>query len=107
MPELLETPYPAYFESDVVLRNGHTVRFRPVRHEDGDHLIRFYARLLRHSMHSRFFSARSPEAAAASSPTDVDYRREFGVIGELGGEIVAVAHYFAWPKRPDVAEVAF
>jgi len=105
--ELLENTYPAYLESDVVLRNGHTLRLRPVRHEDRGHLIRFYTRLSRHSMHARFFSARTPETALASSPTDVDYRRAFGLIGELRNEIVAVAHYFAFPKQPEIAEVAF
>jgi acetyl coenzyme A synthetase (ADP forming)-like protein len=103
---VIET-YPEHLESDVVLLTGRTLRLRPVRHEDRDHLIRFYTRLSPDALHARFFDSRTPEAAADSSPVDVDYRREFGVIGELSGEIVAVAHYFASASHPDVAEVAF
>lgn len=99
--------YPAHFESDVVLRSGRTLRLRPVRPDDRDHLIRFYTRLSPESLHLRFFDTRTPEAAAAASPADVDYRTDFGVVGELGGEIVAVAHYFASRAKPKKAEVAF
>ncbi len=84
--ELLESTYPAYLESDVVLRNGHTLRLRPVRHEDREHLSRLYARLSRKALQTRFFSARTPEAAVDSSAADVDYRHEFGIIGERAGE---------------------
>jgi acetyl coenzyme A synthetase (ADP forming)-like protein len=104
---LMDTTYPAYLESDVVLRTGRTLRLRPVRHGDREPLIRFYAQLSRKALHSRFFSARTPEAAADSSPADVDYRHDFGIVGEMAGEIVAVAHYFASPNHPGIAEVAF
>ena len=103
--DLMEASYPAHLESDVVLRNGRTLRLRPVRHDDRDHLIRFYTRMSPDSLHSRFFDARSPEAAADATPADVDYQREFGIVGELSAEIVAVAHYFA--GTTDCAEVAF
>ncbi|HEY6843001.1 MAG TPA: GNAT family N-acetyltransferase, partial [Thermoanaerobaculia bacterium] len=99
--------YPDHLESDVVLRTGRTLRLRPVRPEDREQLVRFYARLSSDSLHSRFFDSRTPEAAAEATPASVDYRREFGIVGELGGEVVAVAHYFASAKRPDLAEVAF
>jgi acetyl coenzyme A synthetase (ADP forming)-like protein len=38
---------------------------------------------------------------------DVDYNNDFGLIGELGGGIIGVAHYFRGAHRPTVAEVAF
>jgi acetyl coenzyme A synthetase (ADP forming)-like protein len=104
---LMEATYPSYLESDVVLRTGRTLRLRPVRHEDREHLIRFYTRLSPDSLHSRFFDTRTPESAADASPADVDYRREFGIVGEVSGQIVAVAHYFASAAHADVAEVAF
>ncbi|HKB79057.1 MAG TPA: GNAT family N-acetyltransferase, partial [Thermoanaerobaculia bacterium] len=104
---LMEIAYPAHFESDVVLRTGRTLRLRPVRPEDREDLIRFYTRLSPDSLHFRFFDTRTPEAALAGSPADVDYLREFGVVGELSGQIVAVAHYFSSPGNPKVAEVAF
>jgi acetyl coenzyme A synthetase (ADP forming)-like protein len=89
-----------------VLKTGRTIRLRPVRHEDGEGLLNFFRHLSRASIYSRFFNMRSPEAAVASTPVDVDYRRCFGMVAELGGEIVAVAHYIA-TVNPETAEVAF
>jgi acetyl coenzyme A synthetase (ADP forming)-like protein len=106
-PTVVETPYPSHLEADVVLRTGRTIRLRPVRHEDRDGLLEFFRRLSPASLYSRFFDMRTPEAAVACTPADVDYRRCFGMVGELNGEIVAIAHYFALNNRPEVAEVAF
>jgi acetyl coenzyme A synthetase (ADP forming)-like protein len=99
--------YPAQFETDVVLRTGHTLRLRPIRPEDRDRLLGFYSRLSTESLHSRFFDLCSPDRAITYSPTVVDYNLEFGVIGETATDIVAVAHYFASKHDPKVAEVAF
>jgi acetyl coenzyme A synthetase (ADP forming)-like protein len=101
------TAYPIQLESDVVLRTGRTLHIRPVRPEDRDSLIAFFARLSPESVHSRFFDLRSPERAEEASPATVDYDRELGVVGEVSGEITGVAHYFASTLRPEVAEVAF
>jgi len=99
--------YPAHLESDVVLRTGRTLHIRPVRAEDRQRLIDFYARLSPASLHARFFHLLTPECAADCSPVTVDYDREFGVIGEVSGEIAGVAHYFASKSAPNTAEVAF
>jgi acetyl coenzyme A synthetase (ADP forming)-like protein len=99
--------YPVQFESDVVLRTGRTMHIRPVRPEDQERLVDFYARLSPESLHARFFGMLRPEVAAASSPVNVDYDREFGAVAEIGGEIEGVAHYFAFRKHPEAAEVAF
>jgi acetyl coenzyme A synthetase (ADP forming)-like protein len=99
--------YPSQFDTDVVLKTGHTLHVRPVRSEDRERLQAFYSRLSPEALHARFFDLRSPERAVACSPVSVDYQLEFGVVGESGGDIVAVAHYFASPARPSVAEVAF
>lgn len=101
------TAYPIQLESDVVLRTGRTLHIRPVRAEDHDRLVEFYARLSPESIHARFFDFRTPESAVASSPATVDYASELGVISEANGEITGVAHYFASAKTPSVAEVAF
>ena len=99
--------YPAQFESDVVLRSGRTLHVRPVRPEDRDRLVSFYARLSPESIHARFFHLCSPESALESAPAEVDYDRSFGVIGETGHEIVGVAHYYGSVSDPKEAEVAF
>jgi acetyl coenzyme A synthetase (ADP forming)-like protein len=107
MTVILDGVYPAHLECDVVLRNGRTLRLRPIRIDDRDALRRFYASLSPQSMHNRFFSMRSPESAVEATPSDVDYRRDFALIGEIGPEIVAVAHYLSLPNQSTVAEVAF
>jgi acetyl coenzyme A synthetase (ADP forming)-like protein len=99
--------YPMQFEADVVLRTGHTLHLRPIRPDDRERLLAFYGRLSPETLHARFFDLCTPERALTYSPAEVDYDREFGVIGENLGDIVAVAHYFASKRRPDVAEVAF
>lgn len=100
-------PYPAHFESDVVLRNGRTLHIRPVRPDDRESLLAFYGAMSRDSLYMRFFDMRTPDAALRDSPTDVDYESDFGVIGELGGFIAGIAHYFRSRRNPSVAEVAF
>ena len=105
----MSTPagYPAHFESDVVLRNGRTLRVRPVRPEDRDAILQLFAGLSRDSLYMRFFDTRTPESALRDSPTVVDYQTDFGVVGEMGGALAGIAHYFRSTKNPRVAEVAF
>jgi hypothetical protein len=62
--------YPAHLERDVVLRNGRTLRLRPVRPEDREHLLAFFGSLSSRTMHARFFDMRSAEAALDSSPVE-------------------------------------
>jgi len=99
--------YPTQFEADVVLRTGHTLHIRPIRAEDRQRLLAFYSDLSPETLHARFFDLCTPDRAVDYSPADVDYDREFGVVGETGGGIVALAHYFASRRNPNVAEVAF
>ncbi len=104
---MVSATYPAQFESDVVLRNGRTLHVRPVRPEDRDRLISFYAGLSPESIHARFFHLCTPERAEESAPAEVDYDSSFGVIGESGDEIVGIAHYYRSASPSKEAEVAF
>ncbi len=99
--------YPSHFESDVVLRNGRTLHIRPVKPEDRERVLAFYRELSRDSLYMRFFDVRTPDAALRDSPADVDYETEFGVVGELGGELAGIAHFYRSRHHPEVAEVAF
>jgi len=47
------------------------------------------------------------DAERAAGFCRVDYDRQFALVGETAGRIVAVAHYFRLPRQPDRAEVAF
>ena len=99
--------YPAHLETDVVLRTGRTLHIRPVRHEDGAAMRDFFSGLSSDALHSRFFHMLNVESALASAPVDVDYDNVVGLAGEVGGEIVGVAHSFRSEQHPESAEVAF
>ena len=102
-----EIAYPAYLESDVVLRNGRTLRIRPVHGADRDRMGAFFSALSPATLHARFFAVCTAEKALEYAPASVDYVRDFGVVGEVGNRIVAVAHYYARTDDPRIAEVAF
>jgi acetyl coenzyme A synthetase (ADP forming)-like protein len=99
--------YPSHLEADVVLRNGRTLRVRPVRSGDGERLQAFFATLSPEAMHSRFFDICPPERALEYAPAAVDYVHDFGVVAEAGDRIAGVAHYFVSERHPQTAEVAF
>ena len=101
------SPYPAHLEFDVVLRTGRTLRVRPVRPDDREGVLAFYRGLSRQSQHDRFFDFQSAEQELRYSPVEVDYDRDFGLVGESGGKIVAIAHYFGSNRDKTLAEVAF
>jgi GNAT superfamily N-acetyltransferase len=99
--------YPAHREADVALRDGSTVRVRPVRAEDEDAMLRFLEGLDQGSRMFRFFSAGTDLNAAARLMTDVDYSRMYGLIAVRGAndDVVAQGNYFT--GRPGEAEIAF
>ena len=90
------------------MRDGSTLRLRPIKPDDAPALIEFHERLSPRSVYFRYFSplpALSPERAASIST--VDYNNNFGLIGELAGRLVAFACYYRNGKAHDRAEVAF
>jgi acetyl coenzyme A synthetase (ADP forming)-like protein len=78
-----------------------------VRPDDAAALLAFYQRLSPDSLYFRFFSVPNVDASKAAGFCQVDYDNEFALVGEAGRRLVAVAHYFRLPGRPDRAEVAF
>jgi acetyl coenzyme A synthetase (ADP forming)-like protein len=100
-------PYPAGEASDVVLRSGSTLRLRPIKPDDAPALLDFYKRLSPDSLYFRFFSMPKIDMEKAQGFCRVDYDSFFALVGEVSGRIVAVAHYFRDPRRPERAEVAF
>ena len=98
--------YPARWESDVVLSDGGTVHVRPIRADDADALRGLHARLSDESIYLRLFSP-VPKVSESQLKglTTVDYDRQFALVAELGGDVVAVARYAS--DKNDQAEVAF
>jgi acetyl coenzyme A synthetase (ADP forming)-like protein len=100
--------YPDQYETDIVLRDGSTLRLRPIKPEDAEGLMELHKRLSARSIYFRFFSPvpeLSPERAL--SLATVDYRDSFALVGELAGRIVAVARYYRDEKDYQRAEVSF
>ena len=102
-------PYPAHREADVALRDGSTVRVRPVRPNDREALKKFLERLSPDSRSLRFFSLGVNLDGAAEWAADVDYDLRFGLLA-LGGTRQAVVGHAVWSRADpddDRAEVAF
>src|ERR1041385_4614244 len=100
--------YPARYESDTLLRDGSTLRLRPIRPDDVQALIDFHKRLSPRSVYFRFFSP-LPELTRerAEQLCTVDYHDTFALVGEHAGRLVAVARYYRDSAVRDRAEVAF
>jgi acetate---CoA ligase (ADP-forming) len=98
--------YPSHREADVVLRDGSTVRLRPVRPEDEAALSEFFAGLDARSLAFRFFSGAVDVERAAASLAAVDYAERYGLLAVRGeGRVVGHGLYVGGPE--DRAEVAF
>jgi acetyl coenzyme A synthetase (ADP forming)-like protein len=100
--------YPARYESDTLLRDGSTLRLRPIRPDDVGALIEFHKRLSPRSVYFRYFSP-LPELShdKAVQLCTVDYHDTFALVGEHAGRIVAVARYYRDQEDASRGEVAF
>ena len=103
--------YPVELEREVTLRDGATVRLRPIRADDAPRLVEYYGRLSAHTAYQRFFTVLRrlpPDWARLHSA--VDYRTQLALIAERGPwarpELIAVARYEP-TDDPDTVEVAF
>jgi acetyl coenzyme A synthetase (ADP forming)-like protein len=94
------------FDCDVVLRDGSTLRIRPLTPADADAMREFLHRLSPDSVYFRFFSLH-PDAAWLERLTGSPRPDEFALIAEGGGAIVALAQYTSLPHDPRRAEAAF
>lgn len=99
--------YPVEFESDVVLRDGSTLRLRPVRPEDEPPLLEFFRGLSPESLYFRFMAVPRIDVHRVKALATVDYENEFAIVGESHRGIVALAGFYRLPSTPDRAEVAF
>ncbi|MFQ3623137.1 MAG: GNAT family N-acetyltransferase [Acetobacteraceae bacterium] len=99
-------PYPAELEESVVLADGRTACLRPIRPEDAEAHLQFFARLSPEDVRMRFFapiSSLSPEQVARM--TQIDYDREMALIATAPGpegapETLGVVRIVALPGRP-------
>lgn len=106
-PEQQDPPgYPRHWEADVLLSDGRIARLRPIRPDDAQLLVDFYARVSMESKYLRFF-APYPRLSASDVKrfTEVDYVDRVAFILTLGTDMIGVGRY----DRIDnyQAEVAF
>ncbi|MGD0197347.1 MAG: GNAT family N-acetyltransferase [Solirubrobacteraceae bacterium] len=92
---------------DVALRDGSTVRVRPVRKTDEERIATFLSGLSERSRVLRFFSAGADLADQARRFATLDPEIDYGLVATAGasGEIVGHAGYNG--ESNDSAEVAF
>jgi acyl-CoA synthetase (NDP forming)/RimJ/RimL family protein N-acetyltransferase len=87
-------PYPVHWEADVVLRDGATAHIRPIRPDDADRLVAFYAEVSDESKYYRFF-APYPRLSDRDVRrfTHHDYVDRVGLAATVGGEFIATVRY--------------
>ena len=98
--------YPSAEAADVVMADGTSIHFRPVRAEDLERLRRFLEGVSSDSMIHRFFGVASIDWVARWA-VDVDYRDRYAIVAELGAEREIVAHGAYIASSEDTAEAAF
>jgi acyl-CoA synthetase (NDP forming)/RimJ/RimL family protein N-acetyltransferase len=106
MSEPASDSYPAAWEADVLLRDGHPVHLRPITPTDGDALRQFHSSLSNRTVYFRFFSAK-PALTDADVKyfTHVDHVQRVALIALDAGTIVGVGRFDALGDGS--AEVAF
>jgi len=92
--------------TDVILRDGSTLRLRAPVAVDADALVEFFAALSEHSRYLRFhgFPALGPKTV--ESVLDPDWQERGALMGSLDGRIVALANWVRLRDR-HAAEIAF
>ena len=93
-PHMAIHPYPTELEGELRLRDGRTVRVRPIRPEDAARELRFFERLSERSRFQRFMQyVRELSPRMLARFTQLDYDRELALVAVWEGEFVAVGRY--------------
>ncbi len=102
-------PYAGREATDVALRDGSTVRVRPVRPQDEPGLFALLRDLSAESQLLRFFATpkEATLAQAARTAASADQRLSFGLVATHGSEGRLVGHAFYASDDGRTAEVAF
>jgi acetyltransferase len=108
MPDMV-SGWPAGFDRKITLRDGRTLRMRPIRPDDAVRLIGLYDDLSRDTRYQRFFSAmRRLPPDWARFLAEVDGRTRAALVVESPDDadtLIAVARYEP-AAEPDTVEVA-
>lgn len=102
-----EARYQADREADVALRDGSTLRVRPVLQSDEGGLLDLLQGLSSEAVSYRFFSGGPNLRKMARWAADVDYNDHYGLVATTGPKERIVAHAAFVRVDEDRAEVAF
>jgi acetate---CoA ligase (ADP-forming) len=99
--------YPAHLETDVVLRDGRTVRVRPARPDDRARLEDYFIALSDESRRLRFWGQVVDVGEQARNAVEIDYVDHLTVLAFAGhdlSEVVGGAQYIREaPRRAEIA----
>jgi acetyl coenzyme A synthetase (ADP forming)-like protein len=103
-------PYPAQYETEVLLKDGSRLLLRPIKRDDVERWLDFISRLSHRTKYLRFHSVPNLEREDAIRFCSVDYDNAFAFVAEMlrgqRREIIAIGRYYRIPNKPS-AEVAF
>ena len=103
----LSPAYPVDLESDVVLRDGQTLRLRPVRPDEAPAVLDLFQQLSEQSLYYRFMTVPKLDLSRAQEIADVDYDSQFVLVAERAGTLAGIAGYYKDAANAGRAEVAF
>ena len=90
----LSPVYPADLDSDVVLRDGLTLRLRPVRPDEAPAVLDLFQQLSEQSLYYRFMAVPKLDLSKAQEIVDVDYDAQFVLVAERAGALAGIAGYY-------------
>ncbi len=100
--------YPTDWTFDVVVKDGATVRLRPILPDDAPGLQSLISRMGRESIYHRFFRIKTTLTADELAYfTQLNYSDRMAFVAIHEGQIVGVGRYDRSKEDPRVAEVAF
>jgi len=98
--KLAIAPYPQHLETAERLRDGTSLRVRPLRPEDEPMLHDLAAHMSHEDLRLRFFTpVRGLTHAVAARLSQLDYDRELALVAEHANVSVGVVHFFADPDN--------
>jgi acetate---CoA ligase (ADP-forming) len=92
--------------TDVILRDGSTLRLRAPVAEDSDALIEFFSGLSDQSLYLRFHGFTRVSPKLVEPVLDPDWQDRGALLGTLDGKVAALANWVRL-RDPRVAEIAF
>ena len=106
----MTTTAPLSLGTDVILRDGGTLRLRPPTAEDADGILGFFSELSDRSLFLRFHGFRTVDRTAIEPFVDPDWSERGALVaslGEDGGNRIVALGSYARTGEPETAEMAF